>query len=88
MKKKFFVVIAIIAVLVILLTPVRMNLKDGGSVRYKALVYHYACLSFCCAADCGACGRKLNAKGTPDGFLSHLQSFSLTKARLKLILNK
>ena len=32
MKKKFFVVIAIIAVLVILLTPVRMNLKDGGSV--------------------------------------------------------
>ncbi len=26
-------------VLVILLTPVRMNLKDGGSVRYKALVY-------------------------------------------------
>ena len=37
MKKKFFVVIAIIAV--ILLTPVRMNLKDGGSVSYKALVY-------------------------------------------------
>ena len=36
---KFFVVIAIIVVLVILLTPVRMNLKDGGSVRYKALVY-------------------------------------------------
>lgn len=31
--------IAIIVVLVILLTPVRMNLKDGGSVRYKALVY-------------------------------------------------
>ena len=22
-----------------LLTPVRMNLKDGGSVRYKALAY-------------------------------------------------
>ena len=37
MKKKFFMVIAIIAV--ILLTPVRMNLKDGGSVSYKALVY-------------------------------------------------
>ena len=37
MKKKFYVVIAIIVV--ILLTPVRMNLKDGGSVRYKALVY-------------------------------------------------
>ena len=39
MKKKFFVVIAIIVVLVILLTPIRMTLKDGGSVRYKALVY-------------------------------------------------
>ena len=37
MKKKFFVVIAII--FIILLTPVRMNLKDGGSVSYKALVY-------------------------------------------------
>ena len=39
MKMIFFVVIAIIVVLVILLTPVRMNLTDGGSVRYKALVY-------------------------------------------------
>ena len=39
MKKKFSVVIVIMVVLVILLTPVRMNLKDGGSVRYKALVY-------------------------------------------------
>ena len=39
MKKNYFVVIAIIVVLVILLTPIRMNLKDGGSVRYKSLVY-------------------------------------------------
>ncbi|MDD6212475.1 MAG: hypothetical protein PUB22_04955 [Clostridiales bacterium] len=39
MKKKTFAVIAIIIVLVILLTPIRMNLKDGGSVRYKSLVY-------------------------------------------------
>lgn len=39
MKKKTFAVIAIIVVLVILLTPIRMNLKDGGSVRYKSLVY-------------------------------------------------
>lgn len=39
MKKKFFVVIVIIVVLVILLTPVRTNLKDGGSVKYKSLVY-------------------------------------------------
>ena len=38
MKKKTFVIIAII-VLVILLVPVRMNLKDGGSIRYKSLVY-------------------------------------------------
>jgi len=39
MKKKAFAAIAIIIVLIILLTPIRMNLKDGGSVRYKALVY-------------------------------------------------
>ena len=39
MKKKIFVIIAIMLVLVILLFPVRMNLKDGGSVRYKSLVY-------------------------------------------------
>ena len=39
MKKKTFVVIAMIVVLVILLTPIRMNLKDGGSVRYKSLIY-------------------------------------------------
>ena len=39
MKKKTFAAIAIIIVLIILLTPIRMNLKDGGSVRYKALVY-------------------------------------------------
>ena len=39
MKKKRFAIIAIIVVLVILLTPIRMNLKDGGSVRYKSLVY-------------------------------------------------
>lgn len=37
--KKTFVIIAIIVVLVILLVPVRMNLKDGGSIRYKSLVY-------------------------------------------------
>lgn len=39
MKKKTFAVIAIIVVLIILLTPIRMNLKDGGSVRYKSLIY-------------------------------------------------
>lgn len=41
MKKKTFAAIAIIIVLVILLTPIRMNLKDGGSVRYKSLVYEF-----------------------------------------------
>lgn len=40
MKKKTFAVIAVIIVaLVILLTPIRMDLKDGGSVRYKSLIY-------------------------------------------------
>lgn len=39
MKKKRITIIAIIAVLVILLTPIRIILKDGGSVMYKSLVY-------------------------------------------------
>lgn len=39
MKKKTLAVTAIIVVLVILLTPIRMNLKDGGSVKYKSMVY-------------------------------------------------
>lgn len=39
MKKKIITAIVIIAALIILLTPVRMNLKDGGSVKYKSLVY-------------------------------------------------
>ena len=38
MKKKAFVIAAAV-VLAILLVPVRMNLKDGGSIRYKALTY-------------------------------------------------
>ena len=39
MERKTFAVITIIVVLAILLTPIRMNLKDGGSVSYKSLVY-------------------------------------------------
>ena len=39
MKKKIAAAIAAAAVLAALLIPVRMNLKDGGSVRYKSLVY-------------------------------------------------
>lgn len=38
MKKKTAVIITVMIVLLILLTPVRMNLKDGGSVRYKSLI--------------------------------------------------
>ena len=38
-KKKRIGIVVVISVLLILLTPVRMNLKDGGSVRYKSLVY-------------------------------------------------
>ncbi len=37
-KKK--VIIAVIAVsLIVMLAPIRMNLKDGGSVRYKSILY-------------------------------------------------
>lgn len=39
MKRKTFAILAIIVILLILLTPIRMNLKDGGSVSYKSLVY-------------------------------------------------
>ena len=40
-KSGSFTVIAaaITIVLLILFIPLRMNLKDGGSVRYKSLVY-------------------------------------------------
>lgn len=38
MKKKVKIIIPVV-VMLILLTPIRMNLKDGGSVRYKALLY-------------------------------------------------
>lgn len=39
MKKKAIFIIAAILIIAILLAPVRMRLKDGGSVRYKSLVY-------------------------------------------------
>ncbi len=38
-KKKMLIIIAIILVLGILLFPIRMNLKDGGSISYKSLLY-------------------------------------------------
>lgn len=39
MKKKNILIIAIIVLLVILLFPIPMKLKDGGSVKYRALLY-------------------------------------------------
>lgn len=39
MKKKNIVLIGIIVLLVILLFPIPMKLKDGGSIQYKALLY-------------------------------------------------
>lgn len=38
MRKKVFAIVAVLAS-VILLFPIRMNLKDGGSVQYKSLTY-------------------------------------------------
>ena len=39
MNKKAISIIAAVLIMAVLLTPVRMRLKDGGSVRYKSLVY-------------------------------------------------
>lgn len=38
MKKKVIIAIVIVA-LIILLFPIRMQLRDGGTVEYKALLY-------------------------------------------------
>lgn len=38
MKKKIIITVVII-VLLILLVPIPLNLKDGGTVEYKALLY-------------------------------------------------
>ena len=38
-KKRALLVIAVVLVLALLLTPIPLRLKDGGSVRYKTLVY-------------------------------------------------
>ena len=39
MKKKNIVIIVIVILLVILLFPIPMKLKDGGSIKYRALLY-------------------------------------------------
>ena len=41
MKKKVIIVLVII-ILLILLFPIRNQLKDGGTVEYKALVYKFS----------------------------------------------
>ena len=38
MKKKI-IIISVVIILVVLLFPIRNQLKDGGTVEYKALVY-------------------------------------------------
>lgn len=38
MKKKIIIVVVVIA-LVVLLFPIRNQLKDGGTVEYRALLY-------------------------------------------------
>lgn len=39
MKRKRWIVGIVIAMLVVLLFPVRTRYKDGGSVRFKAVLY-------------------------------------------------
>lgn len=39
MKKKTIIVLCIVVVALILLVPIPMHLKDGGSVKYNALLY-------------------------------------------------
>lgn len=39
MKKKTIIIMCVVAVALILLVPVPMHLKDGGSVKYSALLY-------------------------------------------------
>lgn len=38
-RKKLAIILVIVLALGVLLIPIRMKLKDGGSVRYKALAY-------------------------------------------------
>lgn len=39
MKRKIAVAVIIVAALAILLVPVRLQYRDGGSVEYKAITY-------------------------------------------------
>ena len=39
MKKKVIIVVSLVIVALILFVPIPMRLKDGGSVKYSALLY-------------------------------------------------
>ena len=39
MKNKTLMIVGIIVLLLILLFPIRLQLRDGGTVEYKALLY-------------------------------------------------
>ncbi len=39
MKKKKILIIVALVVILVLITPIRLNLKDGGSVQYKSVLY-------------------------------------------------
>ena len=39
MKKKVLITIVIVVMILILLFPIRLQLKDGGTVQYRALLY-------------------------------------------------
>lgn len=41
MKKKSIYLIVVVTLLIIMLIPIPVKLKDGGSVEYKAILYKY-----------------------------------------------
>ena len=40
-RKKKITIIAIILVIILMLIPIKVRLKDGGTVMYKAVLYSY-----------------------------------------------
>lgn len=41
MKKKNILLTTVIVIIILMLIPIPMRLKDGGSVKYKAILYEY-----------------------------------------------
>ena len=39
MKKKTIIIVCVVVAMLVLLVPIPMHLKDGGSVKYSALLY-------------------------------------------------